>query len=50
MTGKVTASLYNVTFDEAIDAILHVNGFTYMTNGNFIYVYTNEESRPSRPR
>lgn len=43
VTGKVTASLYNVTFDEAMSAILHVNGFTYMTNGNFIYVYTQEE-------
>ncbi len=43
VNGKVTATLYGVTFDEAMSAILHVNGFTYMTNGNFIYVYTQEE-------
>lgn len=41
--GKVSATLYGVTFDEALSSILHVNGFTYMRNGNFIYVYTREE-------
>lgn len=41
--GKVTATLYGVTFYQALDAILHVNGFGYIENGNFIYVYTNEE-------
>lgn len=43
VSGKVTATLYGVTFYQALDAILHVNGFGYMENGNFIYVYTQEE-------
>jgi len=43
VSGKVSATLYGVTFDEALSSILHVNGFTYMKNGNFIYVYTQEE-------
>ena len=43
VTATVTADLYNVTFDEAMDAILHVNGFGYINKGNFIYVYTAEE-------
>ncbi len=43
VSGKVSATLYGVTFDEALSSILHVNGFTYMRNGNFIYVYTQEE-------
>ncbi len=41
--GKVSATLYGVTFREALDAILHVNGYGYMEQGNFIYVYTLEE-------
>ena len=43
VTGKVTATLYGVTFYQALDSILHVNGYGYVENGNFIYVYTNEE-------
>ncbi|MGQ0628674.1 MAG: secretin and TonB N-terminal domain-containing protein [Phycisphaerales bacterium] len=43
--GKVSADLYNVTFDEALDAILNVNGFIYEKKGNFIYVRTLEEQR-----
>ena len=43
VSGKVTATLYGVTFYQALDAILHVNGFGYIENGNFIYVYTKEE-------
>jgi type IV pilus assembly protein PilQ len=41
--ASVTADLYGVTFYEAMDAILHVNGFGYIEKGNFIYVYTREE-------
>lgn len=41
--GKVSATLYGVTFREALDSILHVNGYGYMERGNFIYVYTLEE-------
>jgi len=43
VNGKVSADLYSVTFVEALDAILHVNGFVWMEKGNFIYVYTREE-------
>jgi type IV pilus assembly protein PilQ len=43
--GKVSADLYNVTFDEALDAILNVNGFVFEKKGNFIYVRTIEEQR-----
>lgn len=43
VAASVTATLYGVTFYEALDAILHVNGFGYVEEGNFIYVYTAEE-------
>lgn len=43
VSARVTASLYDVTFNDALDAILHVNGFGYIEQGNFIYVYTREE-------
>src|SRR5262249_23214611 len=39
----VTADLYGATFFEALDAILHVNGYGYIQKGNFIYVYTADE-------
>ena len=41
--GTVTANLYDVTVKEALDAILHTNGFDYREKGNFIYVYTAKE-------
>ncbi|MEO1510627.1 MAG: hypothetical protein AAFU70_01010, partial [Planctomycetota bacterium] len=41
--ATVTADLYGVTFYEALDAILNVNGFGYIERGNFIYVYTQDE-------
>lgn len=43
VSAVVTANLYGVTFYEALDAILNVNGFGYMEQGNFIYIYTGEE-------
>ncbi len=43
VSGKISADLYGVTFFEALDAILHVNGFGYIQKGNFIYVHTSEE-------
>ena len=43
--GKVSADLYRVTFDEALEAILNVNGFVYEKKGSFIYVRTLEEQR-----
>ncbi len=48
ITGKnvsatVSANLYDVTFYEALEAILSVNGYGYFEEGNFIYVLTQEE-------
>ncbi len=40
VSATVSANLYGVTFYEALDAILHVNGFGYVEKGNFIHVYT----------
>src|SRR5947209_6056692 len=41
--GTITANLYDVTVKEALDAILHANGYDYREKGNFIYVYTAKE-------
>ena len=43
VSATVTANLFDVTFHEALDAILRVNGFRYMEEGNFIYIYTEAE-------
>lgn len=43
VSGTVTAHLYNVTFEEALDAILVSNQAGYREVGNFIYVHTNQE-------
>jgi type IV pilus assembly protein PilQ len=43
VAGVVSADLYEVDFYEAIEAVLHANGFGYRERGNFIYVYTAEE-------
>lgn len=41
--GRVTANLYNATFDEALQAVLVSNNAGFRQAGNFIYVYTNAE-------
>ena len=38
--GSVTANLYDVTFEEALNAILVSNAATYRIEGNFIFVET----------
>ena len=43
VAGTVSADLYGVDFYEALDAILHTNGFGYREKGQFIYVYTTDE-------
>lgn len=48
VSATVTANLYDVTFYEALDSILTVNGFGYEEQGNFIYVYTKEELEARR--
>ncbi len=45
VSATVTANLYGVTFYEALDAILHVNGYDWVEKGNFIYIYTFEEKQ-----
>lgn len=41
--GTVTADLYDVTFDAALEAVLVANGAGYRKVGDFIYVYTEAE-------
>lgn len=41
--AKVSADLYKVSFEEALQSILEPNGFGYVVEGNFIYVMTKEE-------
>jgi type IV pilus assembly protein PilQ len=41
--GNITANLYGVTLREALDALLHSNGFAYREKGNFIFVYSARE-------
>jgi len=43
VAGTVTADLYGVTFQEALDAILQGSGYVHVVKGNFIYVHTPEE-------
>jgi len=41
--GKVTANLYNVTFEDALQAVLVANNAGFRQTENFIYVYTKDE-------
>lgn len=43
VTGKVTVNLYDVPFEQALEAILAVNGYSSIRSGDFIYVYSREE-------
>jgi type IV pilus assembly protein PilQ len=43
VSGTVTADLYGVTFDEALEAVLKSAGFEYIRKGNFVYVMTPKE-------
>ncbi len=43
VAGSISADLYDVDFYEALDAILHTNGFGYHEKGNLIFVYTTSE-------
>lgn len=38
ITGKVSAQLQNITIDEALNAILSVNGYKFVRKDNIIYV------------
>ncbi|HSV16076.1 MAG TPA: secretin and TonB N-terminal domain-containing protein [Tepidisphaeraceae bacterium] len=50
VSGTVTVNLYDVTFAQALEAILRPNGFDYIEKGNFIYVYTDKEIDEIRKR
>ncbi len=41
--GVVTADLYDVTFEQALRAVLITNDCDYQVKGGFLYVYTREE-------
>ena len=43
VSAVISANLFDVTFFEALDAILKPNGFRWVEEGKFIYVYTQEE-------
>jgi len=43
VSATVSANLFDVSFYEALDAVLRVNGYRYIEEGNFIYIYTEEE-------
>lgn len=43
VSATVSANLFDVTFHEALDSILRVNGYGYIEEGNFIYIYTQAE-------
>jgi len=43
VAGSISADLYGVDFYEALDAILHTNGFGYQEKGNLIFIYTTAE-------
>jgi len=43
VSARVTANLYGVTFYQALEAILNVNGYGFIEDNNFIYIYTLEE-------
>lgn len=43
VSGTVTANLYDVTFEQALEAILQQNGAGFLRKGEFIYVYTQDE-------
>ncbi|MDG2423785.1 MAG: hypothetical protein P8M22_07390 [Phycisphaerales bacterium] len=43
VAATVSANLYDVSFHEALDSILRVNGYGYIEEGNFIYVHPIDE-------
>jgi type II secretory pathway component HofQ len=43
VTGKVTADLYGVSVDQALKAVLEMNGYAHRREDNFVYVYTKQQ-------
>ncbi len=48
VAGTVTADLFDVSFEEALAAVLMPNGCTYVEEGRFIYVQTLAEQAAAR--
>ena len=42
VTGNISVNLYNVSFEEALDAVVKSNGYTYSQKGNVIFVHGGE--------
>lgn len=49
VTGRVSANLYSVSLDQALDAILVPNHFAYVVLDKTVFVGTGEEIRALRP-
>jgi len=45
--GKVTAVLYDVTFQEALESVLRYSGYAYVEKGNVIHVMTAKQKEDS---
>lgn len=50
VSARVTANLYRVSFEEALGAVLHVNGYGWVEKGNFIMIYTADEIKAMADR
>ncbi|MBU3682415.1 MAG: hypothetical protein FGM39_00055 [Phycisphaerales bacterium] len=50
VTGLVTVNLYDVPLEEALNAVLNVNGLAWKREGDFIYVLTQAEVDAQRGR
>jgi type II secretory pathway component GspD/PulD (secretin) len=48
--GYVTVNLFDVPLEDALDAILNVNGLAWRRQGDFIYVFTRAEVDAQRTR
>ena len=49
VSGKVSANLYSVTLEQALDAVLLPNHFAYLPMDKTVFVGTEEEIRAMRP-
>jgi len=43
VSGRVTVTLYDVTFEQALDSVLRSSGLGYVKKDKFIYIHTLEE-------
>jgi type IV pilus assembly protein PilQ len=43
VTGKISVNVHNLTFEEVLDAIITINGFSYIQKDNIIFVTNSKE-------